>query len=97
MRRDVGIELSGIQQLLSLGFQVDESGEELLLLGDKAISFWTEGIGSLPEEWDRFIPDDLVDVTIRHAPVAASLVQMAKFRNRLCTSTGRWTTLKSIA
>ena len=33
--------------------------------GDDAIQFWTEGLGSLPEEWDLFVPDDLVDVQVR--------------------------------
>ena len=30
-----------------------------------AIQFWTEGLGSLPEDWDLFVPDDLVDTQVR--------------------------------
>jgi superfamily II DNA or RNA helicase len=69
VRRDVGAEMAGVQALMSLGFGVSESGEELVAQGEAAINFWTVGIGELPEEWDRFIPDDLVDVTIRDKSV----------------------------
>ena len=69
VRRDVGAEMAGIQALMSQGFEVSESGEELVARGDDAINFWTVGIGELPEDWDRFIPDDLVDVTIRDQSV----------------------------
>ncbi len=69
VRRDVGAEMAGVQALMSLGFEVSESGDELVAYGDAAINFWTVGIGELPEEWDRFIPDDLVDVTIRDKSV----------------------------
>ncbi|MBW2628258.1 MAG: SNF2 helicase associated domain-containing protein [Deltaproteobacteria bacterium] len=65
VRRDVGAEMAGIQALLNQNFEVSESGEELVASGGDAIAFWTNGIGELPEDWDRFIPDDLVDVTIR--------------------------------
>ncbi len=73
VRRDVGAEMAGIQALMSLGFEVSESGEELVAQGDDAINFWTVGIGELPEEWDRFIPDDLVDVTIRDDSVTPQM------------------------
>ncbi len=69
VRRDVGAEMAGIQALLNQNFEVSESGEELVASGGDAIAFWTNGIGELPEDWDRFIPDDLVDVTIRDESV----------------------------
>ena len=69
VRRDVGAEMAGIQALLNQSFDVSESGDELVASGEDAIAFWTNGIGELPEEWDRFIPDDLVDVTIRKESV----------------------------
>ncbi|MBT8453469.1 MAG: DEAD/DEAH box helicase [Deltaproteobacteria bacterium] len=69
VRRDVGVEMAGVQALLNQNFEVSESGEELVASGDDAIAFWTNGIGELPEDWDRFIPDDLVDVTIRDESV----------------------------
>jgi len=73
VRRDVGAEMAGIQALLNQNFEVSESGEELVASGDEAIAFWTNGIGELPEEWDRFIPDDLVDVTIRDESVTPQM------------------------
>ncbi len=73
VRRDVGAEMSGVQALLNQNFEVSESGEELVATGDDAIAFWTQGIGELPEEWDRFIPDDLVDVTIRDESVTPQM------------------------
>jgi len=73
VRRDVGAEMAGVQALLNQNFEVSESGEELVASGDDAIAFWTHGIGELPEEWDRFIPDDLVDVTIRDEAVTPQM------------------------
>ncbi|MBK8170200.1 MAG: SNF2 helicase associated domain-containing protein [Sandaracinaceae bacterium] len=70
VRRDVGAEMSAVQDLLNLGFTVDQTQQDLVVKGDQAIAFWTEGIGNLPEDWDRFIPDDLVDVTIRNSAVS---------------------------
>jgi superfamily II DNA or RNA helicase len=73
VRRDVGQEMAAVQQVMNLGFEVDEPNEELVARGDDAIGFWTEGMGSLPEDWDRFVPDDLVDVTIRDASVTPQM------------------------
>jgi len=73
VRRDVGTEMAGIQALLNQGFGVSESGEELVASGDDAIAFWTHGIGELPEDWDRFVPDDLVDVTVRDESVTPQM------------------------
>ena len=73
VRRDVGAEMTGVQLLMNLGFEVDESGDAMEVRGDQAIAFWTEGIGTLPEDWDRYIPDDLVDVTIRNTSVSPQM------------------------
>jgi superfamily II DNA or RNA helicase len=73
VRRDVGAEMAAVQKLLDLDFTVDESGTALSVRGDDAISFWSEGIGTLPEDWDRFIPNDLVDVTIRDESVTPQM------------------------
>ena len=43
----------------------DEDGNKFVARGDDAIRFWTEGIATLPDEWDIFVPDDLVDVQVR--------------------------------
>ena len=71
VRRDIGLEMAAVQRVLDLGFEVDESGEELVAHGADAIAFWTGGLGELPEEWDRYVPDDLVSVTIRETRVSA--------------------------
>ncbi|MDB4989758.1 MAG: Helicase, family, partial [Myxococcaceae bacterium] len=69
VRREVGLEMAGVQELLNHGFEVD--GTELVVRGDKAIAFWTYGISTLPETWDRFIPNDLAGVQVRKSPVMA--------------------------
>src|ERR1019366_5392324 len=40
--------------------------------GDDAIQFWTDGIGTLPDDWDLFMPDDLVDVQVRNESLTAN-------------------------
>ena len=70
VRRDVGTELAAVQQLMNMGFQVAEDGESLEAKGDAAIAFWTRGIGTLPEDWERFIPNDLAGATVRDKSIA---------------------------
>ncbi len=71
IRRDVGAEMSAVQALVDLGFECDEGSHTLSIRGDQAVAFWTNGISTLPEEWDKMIPHDLAEVTIRDKPVAA--------------------------
>ncbi len=71
IRRDVGAEREAVDKLLEAGLEVSEDTKSFQATGDRAVAFWTEGVGSLPENWDRFIPDDLVDVTVRDTPVGA--------------------------
>jgi superfamily II DNA or RNA helicase len=71
VRREVGLEMAATQELLNHGFEVD--GTELVVRGDKAIAFWTHGISTLPETWDRFIPNDLAGVQVRKSPVSARM------------------------
>jgi superfamily II DNA or RNA helicase len=74
VRREVGLEMSAIQELLNLGFEVDQENKtDLVARGDKAIAFWTHGISTLPETWDRFIPNDLAGVQVRKSPVQARM------------------------
>ena len=67
IRRDVGAEMSAVQNLMNRGFEVENG--VLVAHGEEAIEFWSQGLGELPEEWDRFVPDDLVDITIRNDKV----------------------------
>lgn len=69
IRRDVGAEREAVEKLLELGLEVTDDFKAFRAEGDRAVAFWTEGIGTLPDNWDRFIPDDLVDVTVRETPV----------------------------
>jgi superfamily II DNA or RNA helicase len=71
IRRDVGAERVAANELFNLGLGLPEEHEQWFeASGDKAVTFWTEGVGSLPETWDKFIPEDLVSVTVRDTPVA---------------------------
>jgi len=69
VRRDVGAEMVAVQELLNLKFQPGPEGDELIARGDDAIAFWTIGITTLPSTWQKFIPDDLVNVKIRNGSV----------------------------
>lgn len=70
IRRDIGAEREAANTLFELGLGLPEEHEQWFEAhGDKAVTFWTEGIGSLPDTWDRYIPEDLVDVTVRETPV----------------------------
>lgn len=73
VRRDVGAEMASVQRLLSLGFEPDESGEGLEAKGDDAVDFWTDGIGELPDEWEKRVPSDLAKVQVRDTPVAPQM------------------------
>ncbi|MFC1642781.1 DEAD/DEAH box helicase, partial [Myxococcota bacterium] len=39
--------------------------------GEDAIRFWSEGVGSLPETWDLYMPEELVGTHVRGKPVQA--------------------------
>ncbi|MGB0678216.1 MAG: SNF2-related protein [Polyangiales bacterium] len=69
VRREVGTEMAAVQTLLDVGLTPLPEVEALQAHGEDAIQFWTEGLGSLPETWDRFVPEGLVDVTIRDETV----------------------------
>jgi len=65
IRCDIAAQQGAASQLRGLGLVPDEDGNGFVARGDDAIQFWTEGIGQLPEDWDLFVPDDLVDVNVR--------------------------------
>jgi superfamily II DNA or RNA helicase len=72
IRCDIAAQQAAIGMLQTLGLVPDEEGLGFILRGDQALTFWTDGIGSLPEDWDLFIPDDLVDVQVRSTALAAN-------------------------
>jgi superfamily II DNA or RNA helicase len=72
IRCDIAAQQEAAGKLRELGLVPDEEGNGFLVRGDDAIQFWTEGIGQLPEEWDLFVPDDLVDVNVRGETLTAN-------------------------
>jgi superfamily II DNA or RNA helicase len=72
IRCDIAAQQAAAGRLRELGLVPAEDGNKFVARGDDAIRFWTEGIGSLPEDWDIFVPDDLVDVQLRDEPLTAN-------------------------
>jgi superfamily II DNA or RNA helicase len=72
IRADIAAQQEATTRLRALGLVPDEEGMGFVARGDDAIQFWTEAVGSLPEDWDLFIPDDLVDVQVRGAQLTAN-------------------------
>jgi superfamily II DNA or RNA helicase len=71
IRVDIAAQQEAANKLASLGLSPDESGQFFVATGDAAIRFWSEGLAELPDDWDLFVPEDLVDTQVRHKPVAA--------------------------
>ena len=69
VRVDIALQQEAAARLLSLGLKPDETGQEFVASGDAAIRFWSEGLAELPEDWDLFVPEDLVDTQVRHKPL----------------------------
>jgi superfamily II DNA or RNA helicase len=70
IRTDIAAQQHAVQLLFDLGLSPDESGEAFIAEGQQAIQFWSEGVGTLPEDWDLYVPEELVGTTIRGKPVA---------------------------
>jgi superfamily II DNA or RNA helicase len=71
IRCDIAAQQAAAERLKALGLRPDETGQYFVAHGEQAIKFWSEGIGSLPDDWDLFVPDDLVDTQVRSKPIAA--------------------------
>ena len=72
IRCDIAAQQQAATKLRELGLVPAEDGNKFVVRGDGAIRFWTEGIGSLPDNWDIFVPDDLVDVQLRDEALNAN-------------------------
>ncbi len=72
IRCDIAAQQIAAARLRDMGLSPDEDGLSFVVRGDEAIHFWTDGIGSLPEDWDLFLPDDLVDVQMRSESLGAN-------------------------
>ena len=69
IRVDIAAQQAAAVRLTSLGLRADESGQGFIASSDAAIRFWSEGLAQLPEEWDLFVPEDLVDTQVRSKPI----------------------------
>lgn len=69
-RCDIPAHQDAVNKLLELGLVADEQGKFFIAQGDAAIRFWSEGLGSLPETWTLYVPDDLVDTHVRSSPIS---------------------------
>ena len=72
IRCDIVAQQEATTRLGALGLKADEDGQGFIARGDDALQFWTEAVGALPEEWDLFIPDDLIDVQVRTSSLQAN-------------------------
>ncbi|MBX3230892.1 MAG: SNF2 helicase associated domain-containing protein [Labilithrix sp.] len=72
IRCDIAAQQEATNKLKALGLKADEDGQSFIARGDDALQFWTEAVGALPEDWDLFIPDDLVDVQVRGTSLQAN-------------------------
>ena len=70
VRVDIAAQQDAASKLLALGLMPDESGQGFMARGDQALRFWTEGLAELPEDWDLFVPEDLVDTQVRSKPLS---------------------------
>ncbi len=71
VRVDIAAQQDAASKLEELGLKPDEGGQMFVANGDAAISFWTEGLAALPDTWDLFVPDDLVDTQVRTTSIRA--------------------------
>ncbi len=71
VRVDIAAQQDAAAKLSALGLRTDDSGQGFLATGDAAIRFWSEGLAELPEDWDLFVPEDLVDTQVRSKPIGA--------------------------
>jgi superfamily II DNA or RNA helicase len=69
VRADIVAQQEAVQLLIDLGLKPGEDGESFVAEGADALRFWSEGIGSLPESWDLYVPEELVGVQVRSKPV----------------------------
>ena len=71
VRLDIAAQQEAASRLTDLGLQPEHDGESFVARGDAALSFWTEGLAELPETWDLFVPEHLVDTQVRSSNVGA--------------------------
>jgi superfamily II DNA or RNA helicase len=71
VRVDIAAQQESASRLMELGLSPDETGQTFVAHGDSALKFWTDALGQLPETWDLFVPEHLVDTQVRGAHLNA--------------------------
>ena len=71
IRVDIAAQQTAVAKLTALGLTADDMGQQFIARGDRAMKFWTEGLAELPETWDLFVPEELVDTQVRATPIGA--------------------------
>ncbi len=89
IRTDIAAQQAAAERLKELGLLPDDGGQKFAAIGPKAVKFWSEGLGALPESWDLFVPEDLVDTQVRKTPLSISA-----FVDRKSSSGMDWLSLK---
>lgn len=70
IRTDIVAQQQAVQLLLDGGLSPTEYGESFEAQGSESIRFWSEGVASLPHDWDLYIPEDLIGAKVRGTPLA---------------------------
>ncbi len=73
IRCDIAAQQDAAGKLRDLGLIPAEDGNKFVARGDEAIRFWTEGLATLPDDWDLYVPDDLVEVQVRDEALSANV------------------------
>ena len=71
VRVDIAAQQEAAGRLIALGLTSDKDGQTFIARGDQALTFWTDGLAELPDTWDLFVPEDLVDTQVRGKPIGA--------------------------
>jgi transcriptional regulator with XRE-family HTH domain len=71
--------------LVRLGFTPAADGGEFVARGAAALRFWSEGMGSLPDSWELFVPDSLVGVAEHAVREPPDPVRVNAFAARFST------------
>lgn len=70
IRTDIVAQQHAVQHLLEAGLSPSDNGDKFESHGQDAIRFWSEGVASLPREWQMYIPEELLGARLRSTPIA---------------------------
>lgn len=70
IRTDIAAQQQAVQLLLENGLDPSEHGDSFEARGEDAIRFWSEGVAALPQDWELFVPQELIGAKMRSTPIA---------------------------